>query len=193
LNEQLRELSARNEKLLESVVDGILVLSPEGMVVMVNEPFKDLTGLDDIFMKDIKDISEKETLYTIINADDSQEIELHGRSLIVRKLTVEDRGTVYGTMFIIHDATREYLTAAVELAGSAAHELRQPLSIMVNLIDMLKERISSGEDTSEVFQYMTEQCQRMNEIIQRMLKISRYQRKRYTEDTRILDLEASSE
>ncbi|RME66816.1 MAG: DUF3365 domain-containing protein [Nitrospirae bacterium] len=72
LNEQLRELSARNEKLLESVVDGILVLSPEGRVVMVNEPFKELTGLDDIFMKDIKDISEKETLYTIINADDSQ-------------------------------------------------------------------------------------------------------------------------
>lgn len=194
LNEQLRELSARNEKLLESVVDGIMVLSPEGRVVMLNEAFKNLTGLDDdIYLKEINEISDKGVLKEILNAENSQEIELNQKQLVVRKLTVEHRGTIYGTMYILHDATNEYLTAAVELAGSAAHELRQPLAILLNLIEMLKDRVRTGEDTSEVLQYMTEQCQRMNEIIERMLKLSRYQRKKYTEDTNILDLETSSE
>ncbi len=193
LNEQLRELSARNERLLESVVDGILVLSPEGRVVMVNESFRELTGIEVIHGSSIDEISDSDPLKRIIDAGDHEEIELHDRNLLVRRLTVEDRGTTFGTMFILHDATKEYLTAAMELAGSTAHELRQPLSILLNLMGILQDKVHSGEDPSEVIQYMQEQCERMNRIIEKMLKISRYQRKRYTEDTRILDIEASSE
>ncbi len=194
LNEQLRALSARNQKLLESVVDGILVLSPRGSVIMTNEPFRQLTGIkEDLISKNIEEITHIEALQKVVNAQDGQEIQIKDRALVVRKLTVEDSEATYGTMYILHDATQEYLTAAVELAGSAAHELRQPLSILLNLMEVLKDKLSAGEDTSEVLQYMTEQVQRMNAIINRMLRISRYQRKQYTEETTILDLNSSAE
>lgn len=80
------------------------------------------------------------------------------------------------------------LKSAVELAGAAAHELRQPMTIISGCAELLKDKVAQGEDIRQETGIIIEQCQRMNDLIIRMLNITEYRIKYYDEDTKIFDL-----
>lgn len=88
---------------------------------------------------------------------------------------------------------RQKKITAMELAGAAAHELRQPLTVIMCMRDILQEKVDRGEAVSGgEMQMLNSQCTRMNEIIERMLHVMNYRTKKYDEETNILDLEACS-
>lgn len=83
--------------------------------------------------------------------------------------------------------------AAMELAGAAAHELRQPLTVIMCLKNILEEKLSKGETVSEGdMQVLNSQCLRMNDIIERLMHVMNYRTKEYAQGINILDLEACS-
>lgn len=80
------------------------------------------------------------------------------------------------------------LRALIELAGATAHEMRQPLAIIIGFSDLLSDKIERGENTEEDIKIIKEQCFRMDDIIKKMLNITHYKTIRYTDGVRILDL-----
>jgi hypothetical protein len=80
------------------------------------------------------------------------------------------------------------LKAVVELAGAAAHEMRQPLAVVIGLSDILEEKIKRGENITEVLDMIKDQGYRIDDIIQRMLNITAYKTKDYVDGIRIFDL-----
>ncbi len=85
------------------------------------------------------------------------------------------------------------LTAIVELAGATAHEMRQPLTVVHSLMDILKSKMKDGEKiTDEEINIIYNQCHRMDEIIKKMLNITSYKTKDYLKNKKILDLNESS-
>ena len=80
------------------------------------------------------------------------------------------------------------LRALIELAGATAHEMRQPLAIIIGFSDILRDKIERGEDTEEDLKIIKEQCLRMDDIIKKMLNITHYKTIRYTDGVKILDL-----
>jgi two-component system NtrC family sensor kinase len=97
------------------------------------------------------------------------------------------------TREIRKNVKQERLTAAVELAGATAHEMRQPMTVVSIMLDVMKMNLSRSEAvTAEELDTVQVQCDRMNAIIERLLNITDYRTKEYRKGTRILDIEESS-
>ena len=85
------------------------------------------------------------------------------------------------------------LAAAVELAGAAAHEMRQPITVVHNMITLINNKTERGEPiTREELGIINEQCVRINDTIKKMLNITSYKTKVYLKGKKIMDLHESS-
>ena len=75
----------------------------------------------------------------------------------------------------------------MEVSGAAAHEIRQPLAILMSLKDLIRGKAAEKQDVSEELTVLDEQVERVNDIIGRMLSITTYRTKRYADDMKIID------
>ncbi|MBZ0154823.1 MAG: DUF3365 domain-containing protein [Alphaproteobacteria bacterium] len=88
---------------------------------------------------------------------------------------------------------RERLTAIVELAGATAHEMRQPMTVIHNLVGLMNEKTRQNEPiTEEEMMIIHDQCDRMNDTINKMLNITSYKTKDYFRGTKIVDFDSAA-
>ncbi|NOY91836.1 MAG: PAS domain S-box protein [Deltaproteobacteria bacterium] len=89
-------------------------------------------------------------------------------------------------------ASSEKQALIAELAGTAAHELNQPLTSIMAYAQLLERKLP--EDTSEAraARTMVEQAQRMADIVKKIGKMTKYETKFYVGGQKILDLDRSS-
>lgn len=90
---------------------------------------------------------------------------------------------------LIKEVEYEKLTTAVQLAGAAAHELRQPLSVMLGFVEILKDKTTRGEPINYEADVIITQCERMNATITRMLNVTKTKTKAYGDGSKIIDLD----
>lgn len=88
---------------------------------------------------------------------------------------------------------KEKMAAILELAGAAAHEINQPLTIIIGNIDLLlsKERIDEAEGR-KTLAAINRAAREMAGIVKKMAGIRRYVTGSYVGNIRILDLDKSS-
>jgi PAS domain S-box-containing protein len=79
----------------------------------------------------------------------------------------------------------------VELAGTAAHELNQPLTSVMGYAELLKRKLKEG-DPQKYVDIIHREAERMAEIVKKIGKITRYETKPYVNDKKILDLDKAS-
>lgn len=88
---------------------------------------------------------------------------------------------------------KEKLAAILELAGATAHELRQPMTVISSVMQLVEEKVRNNEPvTEEEMTAIITQCRRMDGIIRKMLGITLYRTKEYIPGTNIVDLDASA-
>ena len=83
--------------------------------------------------------------------------------------------------------------AALQTAGAAAHEISQPLLVMLGKIEMLIEDLGDDPDALELLQMSYSAGTRINEIVQQMKSMRQAVTKPYLEGIEIIDFEESSE
>jgi signal transduction histidine kinase len=87
-------------------------------------------------------------------------------------------------------AWSEKQALVVELAGTAAHELNQPLTSVMGYAQLLHRQLPT--EYSEIHEYaevLVREAERMAEIVRKIGHITRYETKNYVGETRILDLD----
>ena len=94
---------------------------------------------------------------------------------------------------IYREIQEDRLRALIELAGATAHEMRQPLSIIIGFTEIIKDKLRNGEDIEGDFRIIKEQCLRMDDIIKKMLNITHYKTLEYTDGVRILDIHSQGQ
>jgi len=80
-----------------------------------------------------------------------------------------------------------------ELAGTAAHELNQPLTSVMGYGELLMRRLTPGTPERNAAQVIMQEAERMANLVRKIGKITRYETKSYVGDQRILDLDRASE
>lgn len=80
----------------------------------------------------------------------------------------------------------------VALAGTAAHELNQPLTSVMGYAELLKRRIKETDATWRPVDIIHREAERMAEIVKKIGKITRYETKAYVGKSEILDLDKAA-
>jgi signal transduction histidine kinase len=81
--------------------------------------------------------------------------------------------------------SQEHLVKLGEMAAAVAHEIRNPLSIIKGTNSLINKKY--GSETDELFTYIPEELDRLNQLIEDFLTFSRGQTPQYQE-VRIADL-----
>lgn len=88
---------------------------------------------------------------------------------------------------------KEKMTAILEFAGAAAHQMNQPLTVIIGNIDFLLSLKEVDEARMrKTFDTINRAAREMAEIVKKIVNIKRYETERYVGDVKILDLDKSS-
>ena len=80
-----------------------------------------------------------------------------------------------------------------ELAGTAAHELNQPLTSMMAYAELLLRQSEPDSNGAKAAQVLIRESERMAEIVRKIGKITRYETTSYVGHQRIFDLDRAAE
>ncbi len=89
----------------------------------------------------------------------------------------------------------EKKAAMIETAGAVAHELRQPMTTIIAIVELLNHNRELAElpEIDKRFQTIRGQCLRMAETIKQMESLMEYKTRDYVDGRLIIDLEESSQ
>ena len=89
-------------------------------------------------------------------------------------------------------AVSEKQALIAELAGTAAHELNQPLTSVIGYGQLLQRKLADQSAEHHAASTIVREAERMADIVRKIGKITRYETKSYVGAQKILDLDASS-
>lgn len=81
----------------------------------------------------------------------------------------------------------------IEMAGAAAHEINQPLSVISGLCQTLLELTEPESELGEDLKYMFEAAREIEHIVVRMQRLNAYKTKEYVGSARVVDLDGLDE
>ncbi|MCA9581193.1 MAG: PAS domain S-box protein [Myxococcales bacterium] len=105
------------------------------------------------------------------------------------RLSVEDR--LAQAQERLRMSERQAVVA--ELAGTAAHELNQPLTSVMAYAELLKKRLAADTLENRAASTIMREAERMADIVRKIGKITKYETKSYVGEQKIIDLDKSAE
>lgn len=169
---------SETEALLEEMGDGVLALSPEGVVVRANAKLLSLVGAAAGL--------QGRTLHTVfrnpelvrflapakLGAGGAQgEFEVFGRAMLVSARSLPAGGIV--AVFSDVSELRRLDTVRTEFVANASHELKTPLTAVKGYAETLLEAGLSAEDRDGFARRIVEHADRMTAIVEDLITLAR--------------------
>lgn len=201
MQQALFQARARDEAILQSLGEGLIVTDTEGHIENVNATFENLTGYSasEVIGKDMADVVHKqdeegnavpvkEMLLKRALAGEEVVADLQSAYYFTRKdgthfpvtvsiSRIELEGEILGAVEVFRDITyeKEIDTAKSEFVSLASHQLRTPLTTISWYAEMLIAG-DAGEVTSEQREFLNEiysSNNRMIGLVSALLNVSR--------------------
>jgi len=186
------EKAARN--LFENILDGIIVVSPDGNIIQINESAKTLFHVQDaelrhLRMSDLLDNHDYTETYQ--NREIEMEREGNKRFLSVSQSTIEEYGVQLGKLIIVRDFTdirqaaeeMKHLQAELQkaqkmeaiglLAGGVAHDLNNILSGLVSYPELILLHLPEDSPLKKPIKAIQESGMRAADVVEDLLTIAR--------------------
>lgn len=195
-----RQIATLHRRLLALLTDGVVTVRPSGQLLHANRTAREALGLRLRELKEtpLKRIFAKADAYADLwktvekdGAARAREADLRavsGRSFPVRIAAGRADGPDPRVLVVFRDLTEirhirsrlletEKLGAMAKIAGSVAHEIRNPLNALFLNADLLEEELHEAgdppESIDEILRVMREEIERLNEIIKNYLSLSK--------------------
>jgi len=195
-----RQIATVHRRLLALLTDGVVTVRPDGQLIHANRAAREAL---EIRLRDLKDTplrslfakrAHSDDLWKTVRADGlvrAREVDLRsvtGRTFPVRITAARADGPDPRFLVVFRDLTEirhirsrlletEKLGAMAKVAGSVAHEIRNPLNALFLNADLLEEELrETGElpdAIDEVLRVMREEIERLNVIIKNYLSLSK--------------------
>ncbi|HKV47413.1 MAG TPA: ATP-binding protein [Candidatus Acidoferrales bacterium] len=195
-NEELRDLQAFNQDIIESMRGGLLTTDAQGTILLLNRAGAEITGhgfglvrgehITDVFAG-FWPVELDETGFPVALR---KEVEYNGPDGITRFLGISisplrtAQNQASGYVFNFQDLTelkrlerevhtKERMAALGRLSAAIAHEIRQPLTAMTGALKELARFAPLEDDDKKLVQIVSRESQRLNQIITDFLDYSR--------------------
>jgi len=195
-----RQIATVHRRLLTLLSDGVLTARPDGRLVHANRTAREALGLR---LRELRETPLKSIFAERAAADRmwkaikdeglvrGREFDLRkatGRTFPVRLAAARADGPDPRILVVFRDLTEirhirsrlietEKLGAMAKVAGSVAHEIRNPLNALFLNADLLEEELSEAGKLpaaiDETLRVMREEIERLNEIIKNYLSLSK--------------------
>jgi signal transduction histidine kinase len=140
-------------------------------------------------------------------------VDRHGRRVPITlsaAMILDETGVPYATVGIFTDlreklrveerlqqaqeklALSEKQALIAELAGTAAHELNQPLTSVMGYAELLTRKTTAGTPEHRAASVIVKEAERMADIVRKIGKITKYETKSYVGAQKILDLDRAA-
>ena len=184
--ETTRQTQSRQEALLNSMVEGLLLLDKTGRIQLANRAFSALFGITgDVRGKTVIEAVRLHELTQLVDSLESQKAVL-GYEVKVSspaERCIEVNGAAIfngheqrqGTVLVFHDLTRlkQLEGARKDFVANVSHELRTPLSLIKGYAETLLDGAKDDPDLSRKFlQTIDRNAERLRLLIEDLLTIS---------------------
>ncbi len=196
-NKELFSLKKYNESIVKNLPIGIVILDARNRLYMLNSSAATLLNLsrDGVVNRSIESLSLKRKIQAygeIIGCIKAhregswEEVRLtDGKVLKISTFPFQDEDYKYlGTILVLEDITRELLykdyllraervASVAELAAGVAHEINNPLGIILNYTNLLKRKSMLKAEGREKVDIIESELHRIKETIRSLLSFSR--------------------
>jgi len=164
-----------------------------------------MPGLDGLAVcKALRKLKRRDTVYLILltskseRGDMVQGLEAGADDYIAKPYNKEElhaRVQVGRRIITIQNELREWekLQGVLEMAGAVCHELNQPLQSISGYSELLLLDMNEDDTKYQTLQKIKIQVDRVAQLTQKIMKITRYQSKPYAGKSRIIDIEYASQ
>ena len=199
LYEEVVNMKNYSEEILQSMMNGVLTADMAGNVVTFNEMAEKITGLTagEVISKNLKDVwGERglltEVIFETIKGKTYQSFEgsLLGKANVAVPVNlstvplVDSRGKKIGVLVSIVDRSEmkalegiarqaDKLTALGTMAAGMAHEIKNPLSSMKVLTQLLPQKFDDQEFRRKFIEIMPREIGRIDRIVESLLGFAR--------------------
>jgi two-component system, NtrC family, sensor histidine kinase PilS len=194
--EELRDLQAFNENIIESMRGGLITTDLEGKILLVNRAGGEIAGISPTAFLG-KQIREVLPGFWLTDADTESGFMSSRKETEFPTPTGEKRflgvsvsplrtgqNNVIGYVFSFQDLTelkrlerevetKNRMAAVGRLSAAIAHEIRQPLTAMTGALKELARLAPLDEDDKKLVQIVGRESERLNQIISDFLDYSR--------------------
>jgi two-component system sensor histidine kinase VicK len=184
LDEMYREKN-KIETILTNMTDGIIAVSPEGIVIHANPAAYKIFNIDkeDLYNRNFDDAAEKlelgMTFNDILNDSDKNYNILNINDLIIKISVVQimnDHNEAEGAMLVLQDVTEQEKLDKMrkEFVANVSHELRTPLTTIRSYTETLLDgALDNKEYTVNFLTVINSESERMTRLVKDLLQLSK--------------------
>ncbi len=188
--------AAKNQSILESIADGVLVTDAHGSVILANHSASQILDIprDQLIGKSVNELlglyaaMGKNWTRTIEAWANSNQREIH-HVYLAEQLTIEDKhvsvhlspvfadSQFFGTVSIFRDVTQDVAVDRMksEFVSTVSHELRTPMTSIKGYAELMLMGAAGGltDPQKQYLEVIVGNADRMSELINDLLDISR--------------------
>jgi two-component system, OmpR family, phosphate regulon sensor histidine kinase PhoR len=183
LAEQARD-RARMEALLAGMVEGVIVVDPQGRLQLVNKAAQQMLRLDSYaigrpYVETIRMPAIAELVAAVLFGRPANPVQLsppRDPSRTIMATAAPAAGTAaHGVVLVLHDITELRRADQIrrDFVANVSHELRTPLTAIRGYVEALSEDDTSPDDRGRFLEIIGRHTQRMERLVKDLLRLAR--------------------
>lgn len=201
---QLESLTSRLTGLndmVENMTEGVILVGEDRKILSINEAAVKLLNASlyiNFQGKDLLYLCRERNFYDAFSRafdnqkDDVQKIAMDG---VVIKFFFDpifnDAGAFYGMLILMIDETQQSLAerSRREFTSNVTHELKTPLTSISGYAELLRSGMVAEEDRNKFLDIILDESNKLFELINAIISMSRLEEKNRPEEYRVVDME----
>src|SRR5262252_4394753 len=183
LAEQARDRS-RMEAILSGMIEGVIVVDPQGRLQLVNQAAVRMLKLDDLplghhYVESIRHPAIAELVAAALAGRMPEGLQMSpprdaSRTIMARAAPAAG-GSEHGAVLVLHDITELRRADQIrrDFVANVSHELRTPLTAIRGYVEALAEGDTSPEESQRFLSIITRHTERMERLVKDLLRLAR--------------------
>jgi two-component system phosphate regulon sensor histidine kinase PhoR len=183
LAEQARDRS-RMEAILAGMIEGVIVVDPQGRLQLVNDAARRMLKLDDgtplgrHYLESIRHPAIAELVAAALAGKTPEALQMSpprdaSRTIMARAAAAKG-GSDHGAVLVLHDITELRRADQIrrDFVANVSHELRTPLTAIRGYVEAISDG-ASPEDSRRFLEIIERHTERMERLVKDLLRLAR--------------------